>query len=213
MVTGSNPVGLTSVFNLYGLTIGFSILLTYHLASQKNHVVPEKKIDSLFFGLIISGIIGARLYHIFDYFEFYRRQPLQILNLKAGGLGIYGALIAGLIFIYHFSKKNQLDFFKITDLIAPYLPLAQSISRLGNFFNHEIPFWWLEALLNLSLFLLIQKFPQKPTAKYLIGYGLIRFFFEFFRPDTWQISGLKTAQIISISFILIGLQLLKTRQN
>lgn len=194
--------------SLYGLIIGLSILLVYHRASKKNKIIPKSKLDFFFFGLIVSGIIGARLYHVFHFWHFYSQNLSKILDLRAGGLGIFGALIAGFLFVYFFSKITKISFLKITNLITPYLPLAQSIARLGNFFNQEIPTWWIESLANLALFFYIQKFPKNPTSKYLIGYGLIRFFYEFLRLDTWQIYGFKTAQLLSLVFVVFGIKLL-----
>ncbi|MBP6989671.1 prolipoprotein diacylglyceryl transferase, partial [Candidatus Shapirobacteria bacterium] len=123
-----------------------------------------------------------------------------------GGLGIYGAIIASALFIFFFSLFSKIPFLKILDSITPILPLCQAIGRIGNFVNHEIPTWWLEASLNLFLFFLLKK-SKTPTAHYLIGYGLIRFFIEFFRNDTWIVGQIKIAQLISILFILIGLTL------
>lgn len=147
--------------------------------------------------------IGARAYHVIDQWQFYSQNLWLIPQTWHGGLGIYGALILGTIFTYLYSKFNKISFLKILDSITPILPLCQTIGRFGNFVNHEIPSWWLEASLNLILFFLLKK-SKTPTAHYLIGYGLIRFSLEFFRNDTWQINHLKIAQLISVLFIIMG---------
>ncbi len=154
--------------------------------------------------LLISGVIGARLYSVINYWSYFSANPIQILNLRGGGLGIIGAIIFGIIFIFFFSKKNKINFLKITNTLIPIIPLCQSIGRLGNFFNKEIPTWWLESILNLILFFIIIKTKKNQTAFYLIGYGLIRFFTEFIRLDTIPIYFLSLAQILSLLFILIG---------
>jgi len=130
-------------------------------------------------------------------------------------MGILGGLIAGLIFIYFFSKKNKISFLKILNIISPIVPLGQSIGRFGNYFNHEIysvngqPIWLYESSLDLILFFFLIKTKQEnKTALYLIGYGLIRFFTEFLRWDTFTVNNIKIGQLISIIFIIIGTTLI-----
>lgn len=157
-------------------------------------------------------LIGARLYHVVDSWSYYSQHLSQIPATWNGGLGIYGAIIGASIFIFLFSKFSKIRFLSILDSITPILPLCQAIGRIGNFFNHEIPTWWIEASLNLILFFIIKSKVLKnysSTGLYLIGYGLIRFFIEFLRTDTWQINGLKIAQLISIFFVIIGVIILK----
>ncbi|MEK7527780.1 MAG: prolipoprotein diacylglyceryl transferase family protein [Patescibacteria group bacterium] len=194
--------------SFYGFIIGLSVSLGIYLFEKSNTLIPKKLVNFFVFGFLISLLIGARLYHVFDQWNYYSQNLLQILNTRGGGLGIYGALIAGFMFLLFFAKIYKIPFLKITDLLTPILPLCQSIGRFGNFFNHEIPTWWLEASLNLLLFFLLKK-SKNPTAHYLIAYGLIRFFIEFFRNDTWTINHLKIAQLISFICIFFGLFLLQ----
>ncbi|MDD2225397.1 MAG: prolipoprotein diacylglyceryl transferase, partial [Candidatus Shapirobacteria bacterium] len=160
--------------------------------------------------LLIFGIIGARTYSIIQNWHYFSQNPIQILNLPGGGLGIYGSLIFGILFIFLFSQKNKIGFLKITNTLVPIIPLCQSFGRFGNFFNHEIyginnqPVWFYESVLLFILFLIFQKIKTHQTAIYLIYYGIIRFFLEFIRLDTIPIYFLTFAQILSLSFILIG---------
>jgi len=194
--------------SLYGLIIGFAIVVGLQYFSHHNTIVPKLQENKfLLIGIFIS-IAGARSYHVLDSWSYYSQNPIQILNLRGGGLGIYGALIFGLTYIFIYSLVYRLSFVGLLNLISPIIPLCQAIGRLGNFANHEIPYWWLEALLNLILFILLKLSPRHSFAKYLIGYGIIRFFFEFFRSDTWMIGHIKIAQLISIIFIVTGIYLL-----
>ena len=199
--------------HLYGLIIGIAIIVGINYFSQNQKVVPKNKENFFIFSLIFFSLIGARLYHVIDYWSYYSENPHQILATWNGGLGIYGALIAGVIYLFLYSHFSKIPFLKILDSISPILPLCQAIGRIGNFFNQEISTWWLEAALNIILFFLIKSTYLKhysSTSLYLIGYGLIRFFIEFFRSDTWQVGNYKIAQIISLLFILIGLIILKS---
>jgi phosphatidylglycerol:prolipoprotein diacylglycerol transferase len=99
----------------------------------------------LFIYLLIGGIIGARIWHILTpspssglTTEWYLSHPLDMINLRRGGLGIPGAVIGGLITLYFYSRKTGINFAEWTDIISPSLALGQGIGRWGNFFNQEL---------------------------------------------------------------------------
>lgn len=201
--------------HLYGLFLGTSFIIGINHFLKHNKIIPKNKKNRFIFGLLFSSLAGARLYHVFDYWFYYLNNPLQILQTWNGGLAIFGGLLSGLAFIFIFSQVNKLPFLKIIDQHIVIVPLCQSIGRLGNFFNHEIPTWYLESLGCLVLFFVLTKVPKhySSTALYLIGYGLLRFFLEFLRSDTWQFSGVKIAQVISLLFFLSGLILLRSQSS
>lgn len=194
--------------HLYGLIIGIAIIVGCEYFSRHQHFLYKQQENFFLIGLIVSAIVGARLYHVFDNWSYYSAYPWQIPETWNGGLGIFGALIGGYIFILFFIRNLKIKILNLFDAITPILPLCQAIGRLGNFVNHEIPTWWIEALANLMLFFVIKFSPKNPTAKYLIGYGLIRFFIEFFRYDTWTVNSVKIGQLISLIFIFSGIILL-----
>lgn len=198
--------------HLYGLIIGLALIVGINYFSQNQKVISKSKENVFLFGLLFFSIIGARLYHVIDYWSFYSQNINQIYATWNGGLGIYGALVAGVIYIFFYSLISKISFLSLLESISPILPLCQAIGRIGNFFNQEISIWWLEASLNLILFFFIKSTYLKnysSTSLYLIGYGSIRFLIEFFRNDTWQINSFKIAQIISLLFIVSGLISLK----
>lgn len=108
---------------------------------------PEIVWDLLVY-LIIGGVIGARLWHIFTpppssieqgYTTlYYLTHPLDMINLRKGGLGIPGAVIGGAIVLYFYTRKRSLSFAEWADIAAPSVALGQAIGRFGNFFNQEL---------------------------------------------------------------------------
>lgn len=112
------------------------IVITLWLAKYYN--IPSNLIIDLSFWLIIGGIIGARIYDIFLNINYYIQYPLQTLKIWEGGLAIHGSIIAGIIIILLFVKRQRLNFWKISSLIVPGLALGQSIGRWGNYFNQEL---------------------------------------------------------------------------
>ena len=191
--------------HLYGLIIGIAIIFGINHFSSQNTVITKKSENLFLFGLILSAVIGARIYHVIDQWSFYSQNLILIPQTWNGGLGIFGGIISALIFIYLYSYVLRVTFYGLLNSITPILPLCQAIGRFGNFVNHENPLWWPEAILDLILYFIIKKYPHNPTAKYLIGYGTIRFITEFWRIDTWIINSIKIGQIISIIFIIAGI--------
>ncbi len=124
----------------YGLIIALAILLAYLLVIKLSKYFLIKKciLNDLFLSLIIWAVIGSRLYEVFLEWNYYFKNPSSILKIWEGGLAIHGAIIAGLIVIYFYSKKRKLSFWRLTGLIAPGLALGQAIGRFGNWFNQEL---------------------------------------------------------------------------
>lgn len=192
--------------HLYGLIIGIAIAIGIYYFEKHQTIIPKSKLLFFEVGLLISAIIGARVYHVVDEWSYYSHNLSQIPATWNGGLGIFGALFGALIFIALFI--NRKSYIIILDTITPILPLSQAIGRLGNWANQENRMWWPEAIGDLILFIIINRHPSSPTAKYLIGYGIIRFITEFWRTETWSINDFKIGQLISVIFIIFGLLLI-----
>ena len=133
-----------SIFNFpiyyYGIILSFSIfvgvLATYYL--YKNFYIEKASYIIEFSSyIILFGIIGARLYYCFVNYPYYLYQPLDIFNIRQGGLSIHGMIIAGVLSLYFLARRYKMSFFKLTDAFLCATPLAQSIGRWGNFFNSE----------------------------------------------------------------------------
>lgn len=122
-----------SIFILLGVLFA-SIVIFRECKRQK---INEDFISNLIFYGIIIGIIGARIYYCLFNFDYYSVHPLEILEVWNGGLAIHGGIIAGVIFVYLYTKKYKAKFLKVTDIITPGLLLGQAIGRWGNFFNKE----------------------------------------------------------------------------
>lgn len=98
--------------------------------------------------LLVGGIIGARLWHVFTpsasnvamglTTKYYLTHPLQILMIWNGGLGIPGALIGGALALWIYCRATKQKFLEWADIIAPSLLIGQAIGRWGNFINQEL---------------------------------------------------------------------------
>jgi phosphatidylglycerol:prolipoprotein diacylglycerol transferase len=111
--------------------------ITSKLSSRNGHD-PEIAWNLLIVCLV-TGIIGARLYHVVDKWdEIYRHHPSEIIGFQMSGFGIYGGVAGGLLGAWAFTKYHNLRFLEWIDYTAPGLILAQAIGRWGNFFNQEL---------------------------------------------------------------------------
>ena len=201
--------------SLYGLILGIAFVIGIQYFFKRNKIIPKKQEKLFIFSTLISGLVGARVYGIIADWSHFSQNPIQILNLRGGGLGIYGGLLGGIIFIVLFCLKNKIKILPIFNLLIPIIPLCQSIGRFGNYFNHEIysangqPVWFYESILLFFIFLILHKTKSHQTGIYLISYGIIRFALEFIRTDTIPVLGLTLAQILSLLFILSAIFIIK----
>lgn len=128
-------------FNVYyySLCILLGVIVAYILITRegKKQGLPKEFISDLIFYTLIIGILGARVYYCVFNLDYYLANPSEILKIYNGGLAIHGGVIAGLIFVYFYTKKKNISFIKILDIVAPAVIIAQSFGRWGNFFNQE----------------------------------------------------------------------------
>ena len=123
----------------YSLCILLGVIVAYILITRegKKQGLPKEFISDLIFYTLIIGILGARVYYCVFNLDYYLANPSEILKIYNGGLAIHGGVIAGLIFVYFYTKKKNVSFIKILDIVAPAVIIAQSFGRWGNFFNQE----------------------------------------------------------------------------
>jgi phosphatidylglycerol:prolipoprotein diacylglycerol transferase len=81
--------------------------------------------------------VGARLYYVIFEWEYYKGDLFRIINLREGGLAIYGGVIAAIITCFTLAKIKKLSFLRMADTGCIGLILGQIIGRWGNFFNRE----------------------------------------------------------------------------
>ncbi len=134
--------------------------------------------------LLIAGIIGARIWHILTppasmvelgiTTQYYLTHPLDAINIRAGGLGIPGAVMGGALALWLYTRKKKLSFASWVDIIAPGLALAQGIGRWGNFINQEL----YGAPTDLPWAIFIE--PSRRLSEYMdVAYYHPMFFYEF----------------------------------
>ena len=124
----------------YGIIIALGLVLAVLYASvscKKMKINEDKLINCVIVG-VIFGMIGARLYYVIFYpGDTYRNDPLQILNIHQGGLGIYGGIITALAAGAITAKICRMRVGAVLDVASLGFLIGQGIGRWGNFFNQE----------------------------------------------------------------------------
>ena len=129
----------------YGIIIMIGFLLAYVLVTneaKRTKQNPEMYLDFILI-LIIPAILGARLYYILFRLDQYIVQGdvgatiKAMLNIRGGGLAIYGGIIAGVITAVIFCKVRKVSFVLMADTATFGILIGQILGRFGNFFNRE----------------------------------------------------------------------------
>ena len=119
----------------YALLIVLAIVIGLFLSkkSKENFGIKFDFIIDSMIGAIIFGIVGARIYYVIFNLKEYISNPLEILNIRDGGLAIYGGIIAIAIYLYIKCRKKKVDFFDFCDYMIPYLALRTINRKVGQF--------------------------------------------------------------------------------
>ncbi|GAB3670357.1 prolipoprotein diacylglyceryl transferase [Salinisphaera aquimarina] len=206
------------------------------------HWSREEVGDFLFYvvlGVVIGGRVGYMLFYqpglLLD-------NPLQLFYIWQGGMSFHGGMLGVFAAAGWFARTTNRHFFDITDFVAPIVPIGLFFGRIANFINGELvgrvadvpwamiyphigpqprhPSELYEAgLEGLLLFAILWWFASKPRPRmavsglFLIGYGCLRFFAEFFRqPDSFlgfvAFDWMTMGQVLCTPMILGGILLL-----
>ena len=135
----------SEAFNIFGVSIAwYALIITCGMIAavlyatmraKKIGITAEDVIDFALFTIPI-GITGARLYYVFTKLEEFDTL-FEVINIRQGGLAIYGGIIAGGLTVLVVSYFKKINFLAFADCVAPAVLLAQGIGRWGNFMNGE----------------------------------------------------------------------------
>ncbi len=225
----------------YGVFIASAVIIGTILAlkeTKRRGIEEDTLIDFLLFA-IPAAIVGARIYYVVFSWDIYKDNPLEIINLRGGGLAIHGAIIAGVITAIVFSKFKKISFWEIADIVSPSLILGQAIGRWGNYANKEAhggptdlpwgiivdgvkvhPTFLYESIWNFLVFVFLLWYTKKKAkangevfALYIVLYSLARLFIEGLRTDSLMFGPMRVAQLISIALIIIGLVIFRQKRK
>jgi len=124
---------------VYGCIIALGLVTAtiYGFARSPQFGVSRNTVWTFLLIAIPVCYLGARVYYIVYTWDYYSQNPMQMFNLKGGGMAIYGTVIAGALTVVIFCRVHKLDVLSALDLGAICLLIGQAIGRWGNFVNGE----------------------------------------------------------------------------
>lgn len=223
----------------YAIFIAIAILIAIIALKKdcKKYNINYNDILELMIIVIPVAIICARLYYVIFNIPYYLDNPSEIINIRNGGLAIYGGIIGGAITTIIFCKIKKIKILDMFDMIVPYLSLGQAIGRWGNFINGEAhgattnsifrmgiiengiymevhPTFLYESICTLIIFFILmylrnhRKYAGQLTIVYLLLYSVIRTIIEGLRTDSLMVGNIRISQLISIIIFITAIIIL-----
>ena len=123
----------------YGIIIGLAILIGFLIATSEAKRTRQNPEDYLDMGIIgvIAGIAGARIFYVVFSWDYYKEHLGEIIEIRNGGLAIYGGIIAAALVLFIFCRVRKVSMAQFTDIAVKGLLVGQILGRWGNFFNRE----------------------------------------------------------------------------
>ena len=225
---------------MYVISFMIAVYILNRLLKEKFLQMSRQEIDSFSTVMMIGMLIGARLAYVFIYnWDYYRDNLGSLLSVWQGGLSFHGAIVGFVVVMIVWSKKKGIPFYQLSDSSVLSGTLGLGLGRLGNFINGELygrlsedhwgvvfpsggpypryPSQLYEAFFEgFVLFCLLWFIKRKVvyygviSASFLLGYGILRYFIEFFREADSQLgyylNGTTTmGQILCFFMVLSGL--------
>ena len=215
----------------FGLMIAIAAIVGggFAIKQGEKRGINEDIMFNLIIIVLISGVLGARLFYILFYDpSFYFKNPGEIIKIDEGGLSIHGGIFSAIVAGYVYSIKSKIAFFKLADIAVMAIALAQGIGRVGcdvfgkamtNImpwginYNGQIlhPAQVYEFILDYILFIILwrrsykKKFEGELFVIYLIAFPIIRGIVEFFRinPVVW--GPFSISHLLSLILVVIGI--------
>jgi phosphatidylglycerol---prolipoprotein diacylglyceryl transferase len=240
-----DPVAINiGIFQIrwYGIIMAFGFIMAYFISQKlaKYRNISKEDMSDYYIYFLVSSIIGARLWAVILNYQNYITNPLEIFAVWHGGMAIHGGIAGAVIATYYFTKKRNINFYDIADIMVIPTALGLALGRIGNLINQEFygtptslpwgiyfdnlpekrhPSQIYESLKNLLIFSITLKlFLFKKLKRgtifwiFILLYSLLRFSIEFLK-DMSTFLSLTYGQIISIPLIILSIIMLKRIGN
>lgn len=229
------------LFNLGPLTVrsyGLFLVLAFIFGTYvvwkegKRGGYNEEKLLDFSVVLLVSALIGARVYYILLHLGVFLEEPFKAFYLWQGGFAFHGALIGAIVGGYFYTKRVKWPFYQLADLVAVAASLSGAIAKIGAFLSgadygtasslpwgvHFVgqvgkrhPVQLYEAFYFLIIFLILKELDKRKQRSggifylYLFLIGLGRWVLEFYRGDSTYIGSIKVAHLVSLVLVVVGL--------
>lgn len=214
----------------YGFFTALAVVVSLFLAQKraKRFGIDRAEAMDALFVLFISGILGARVFYVWQNFEDYTGDLWAVFRIQEGGLVWYGGLFGAIFLGTLYARLRHWPILKLCDFFSPIAALAHGIGRIGCFFNGccyglrtdsllgvhfpgepyaNLPAQLFEALGLFFVSGLLFRFASKPRREgqvflaYLGLYAILRFLIEFLRGDNTHYLRLTLPQWMSLGLL------------
>jgi phosphatidylglycerol:prolipoprotein diacylglycerol transferase len=218
--------GIVTIYS-YGFCVALAFLagVLFSMWILRRASLYSDKLWDLALVIMVSAVVGARLFYVIEFFGEYAARPLEVFFVWQGGLVFFGGLFFAAVAAIVFIRLNQMPLWLMLDCMTPGTILGYAIGRIGCFLNGccygcETTLPWtvhfpnvlgarhptqlyaaglaLLAFLFLFWFLQRKKFDGQVFAFGLLYYGSYRFLIEFWRVNPRYWLGLSEAQVIAV---------------
>lgn len=93
-------------------------------------VWPHDRISEMTVWAAIGGIVGAKLFDIFDNWKSFLKDPVASLT-SGGGLAFFGGLVLGFVLVVWYIYRHKIPFWPTADAVAPSLTAGYGVGRIG----------------------------------------------------------------------------------
>jgi phosphatidylglycerol:prolipoprotein diacylglycerol transferase len=225
---------------VWGFLVALGILCATWVAARKakRDGLEANIVWDFAFWVILSAMIGARLFMVVYEPSFYLAHPLELLKIWQGGFSEMGGFLGALVALYVFFRSKKLDAWRYADCAAYALPLGFGIGRIGCFLIHDHPgtltsfvlgvnypngirhdnglYLSIEGFFIFFLFVLLDRKHAKPKTfvfAFLLLHGVIRFFLDFLRAVDVRYFYLTPAQYVSLVMVGVGILFFLNKQK
>ena len=217
-------------------SLGFLVAFIWLRANRTMLAFDMDDVYRLIIYIAVGVLLGGRAVEVIFYeWSFYGSQLPYIPAIWLGGMSTHGILLGGTVAVILFCKLHRRSFLEVADVLAIAAAFIMAFGRIGNFidgqivgsltdmpwgvkfpdldgFRHPVVLYdGLKNLLLVPLLLLIRK--TKPprgvlVAHFILWYGFLRFFVDFFREYRSSLYGLPPGQEFNVLMTVIGIGLL-----
>ncbi|MFH1710639.1 MAG: prolipoprotein diacylglyceryl transferase [bacterium] len=214
-------IGPVNVYSWgFMVAVGFLAGLAVFLRYGEREGIKEQTLLDLFMYVVVSAIVGARLFYVAAFFTTYKNDPLSIFYVNQGGLVFIGGFCGVVIATLAYARSHKVDIWKLLDAGAPAAMLGYAIGRIGCFLNGccygvklfgiEQPTQIYSSISGLIIFFILiylygrKKFDGQIFLLALLFYSIYRFLLEFIRYSPVHISIFTPNQLLTVLIFVIS---------
>ncbi len=214
-------IGPVSIYSWgFMAALGFLAGLFAALRYGRREGIKQETILDLFVYVVISAIVGARLFYVAAFFPQYRNDLVSIFYVSEGGLAFLGGLLAALVVVLVYVSYRKLNIMKLLDALSPAAAIGYAIGRIGCFLNGccygikifgvEQPTQIYSSVSGFVIFAVLaylydrKKYDGQIFLFALLLYSAYRFFIEFLRYSPIHISIFTPTQLIVVPIFAVS---------